>query len=184
MRTATRRIRLGALLALALAGCGYTLRPPFDKSYKTVFLQVRSQSYRKDIHLQLMELLQKEIQIRTPYKIVGSPEGADAILEGFINYADKNIVVESPNNLPRHLNAMITAELKFYSNRPGADPPPAQGTLVTETASFYPELGETATLGFKKAMDKMVQQIVGMMELPWASGPDALVEGQKGTVTK
>ena len=28
-------------------------------------------------------------------------------------------------------------------------------------------IGETAQLGFDKALDKLVQQIVGMMEEPW-----------------
>ena len=45
-------------------------------------------------------MIQKEIKHRTPYKVVGSPEKADTVLEGTINYGDKNIVVESPFNLP------------------------------------------------------------------------------------
>ena len=38
---------------------------------------------------------------RTPYKVVGTPDGADTVLEGTINFANKNIVVENPWNLPR-----------------------------------------------------------------------------------
>jgi hypothetical protein len=162
------RTTLAACLLAALAGCGYQVRQPFDKGIKTVYVPVlRSFSFRKDLNLQLTERLQKEIERRTPYKVVGSPEGADAILEGIINYADKNIAVESPYNLPRHMVALLTIEMKFYDNRPGAPPAPVQSVVVSENAPFYPELGETTNAAYQKVMDKMVAQIVGMMEQPW-----------------
>ena len=45
----------------------------------------------------LTEMVQKEIEKRTKYKVVGNPEQADTILEGTINFTEKNLVVE---NLP------------------------------------------------------------------------------------
>jgi Lipopolysaccharide-assembly len=165
---APARAALAACLLAALAGCGYSVRPPFNKGIKTVYVPIlRSFSFRKDLNLQMTERLQKEIERRTPYKVVGSPENADAVLEGVINYADKNIQVESPYNLPRHLNALLTVEVKFYDNRPGAPAPPAQGVIVSESAPFYPELGETSMVAYQKVMDKLIAQIVGMMEEPW-----------------
>ena len=61
--------------------------------------------------LQLTELVNKEIERRTPFKVVGTPEGADTILDGTINFADKNIIVENPFNLPRQLIAMLHANV-------------------------------------------------------------------------
>jgi hypothetical protein len=174
-RNRASRAALAALFLASLAGCGYSLRPPYKPEIKTVFVPVfRSMSYRQDLNLRLTEAVQKEIMRRTPYKVVGSPEGADAILEGMITNADKNLVVESPFNLPRHMTAMITAELKFYDNRPGAPPPPTTPVIISEIAPFYGEIGDTTNLGYQKVIDKMVQQIVGMMEEPWANGPEAL----------
>ena len=177
MRVSTVRGARSAVVALALVGlgfgfglpgCGYTIRPPYDRSIRTVFVPIfKSSSFRKDMNLILTELLIKEIERRTPYKVVGSPEGADAILEGTIVYVDKNISVESPYNLPRHLVGLISADVKFYDNRPGAPEKPLQSVLVQEAANFYPELGETADLGYQKAVEKLVMQIVGMMEQPW-----------------
>ncbi len=164
----TRAALVGLVLLIAPGGCGYAIRPPFDRTIKTVYVPIfKSQSFRKDLHLLLTEKLMKEIQRRTPYTIVNSPEEADAVLEGEINYFDKNMVVESPNNLPRHLMALITAQVKFYDNRPGAPERPLQSVYVMEQGSFYPELGETSLLGFEKAIDKTVSQIVGMMEERW-----------------
>ena len=32
---------------------------------------------------------------------------------------------------------------------------------------FYGEIGETASLGYEKTLQKMAQDIVSMMEVPW-----------------
>ena len=102
------------------------------------------QSFRRDVNLQLTELVIKEIEQRTPYKVVGTPEEADTILDGTINFADKNLVVENPYNLParaqrhgqrdRELDAQPAARSRSRPRPP---------TIVTETVNFIPEVGET-----------------------------------------
>src|SRR5262245_21072733 len=82
------------LLPLASIGCGYSIRAPYDKSVKTVFVQFKTRSFRRDVNTNLIEMVQKEIMHRTPYKVVGRPDQADTILEGTINFAEKNIIVE------------------------------------------------------------------------------------------
>lgn len=157
-----------ALAAATLAGgCGYSIRPPFDHQIRTVYVPVfRSQSFRKDMNLMITERVQKEIARRTPYRIVNSEEAADAILEGYVTYVDKSVSVENPNNLPRHLNSLVTMEVRFY-RKGDEEGKKASPVVVSETAPFYPELGETSMLGFQKSIDKLAMQIVGMMEKPW-----------------
>ena len=162
-------LRIMTLILISLVGgCGYSIRPPFDKSVKTVFVPVlRSQSYRRDLNLNLTEMIQKEIKNRTPYKVVGTPENADTILEGTINYGDKNIVVESPFNLPRELNATVAVSVKWVHNPP-SDPDKARPpTVVAETVNFVPEVGETSLTAFYRTNQMLAAQIVDMMEQPW-----------------
>lgn len=163
------RTFLAAMVVFAPTGCGYTVRPPFNRSIRTVYVPMfKSQRFRRDLNLQFTEMLHKEIQDRTPYTVVGSPEGADARLEGIITFEDKNIVVESQNNLPRHLLATLLCTVTYIDNRTGAQTtkttPPA---VVGVNSPFYPEIGETSSLGFQKAMKEMVKGIVSMMEEPW-----------------
>jgi Lipopolysaccharide-assembly len=169
LRPLTAAVVASALVALAPAGCGYSIRPPYDPSIRTVYVPVfRSYTFREDANLKLTECVIKEIERRTPYKVVGSPEGADTTLSGIIQYVEKNILVENPNNLPRHLTATVNATVTWEDNRPARDEkkkPPS--VVVIENVSFYPELGETASLGYQKAFERMAQQIVGMMEQPW-----------------
>ena len=50
---------------------------------------------------QLTERSSRRSSSGRTYKVVGTPEEADTILDGTINFADKNLVVENPFNLPR-----------------------------------------------------------------------------------
>ncbi len=161
------------LVGTMLSGCGYTIRAPFDKSVKTVFVPVfRTQSYRRDLNLNLCEMVQKEIMQRSPYKVVGRPEGADTILEGTINYADKNTVVENPFNLPRELNATVNVNVKWTHNPPTEAEKSKPPTIVAETVNFVPEVGETALTAFYRVNQRLAAQIVDMMEQPWYTDAD------------
>ncbi len=163
-----RRAFLIGAAAIPFAGCGYHFTAPYDRSVRTVFVPiVKCQSFRREINLQLTELVIKEIERRTPYKVVGSPEGADTLLEGTIQFADKNTVVESPYNIPRGMNGSITVAVKFTHNPPTAEEQKRATTQVQETVNFVPEVGETTETAFYRVCFNIATQIVDMMESPW-----------------
>lgn len=169
MRPKPRTIPIALALAGLLPGCGYSIRPPFDTSIQTVYVPVvKSVSFRRDVNLQMTELLQKEIERRTPFKVVGRPEDADTTLEATITQVDKNAWVENPNNLPRQIAASMAVDVRWVNNATGEAKvkrtPPVR---VVEYVPFFPELGETTNLAYQKLMAKLVQDVVGMMEDPW-----------------
>ncbi len=181
MRAFAARLTPALLLAILLSGtpgCGYSVRPPYNPAIKTVYLPVfQSYRFRRDLNIQLTEMLRTEIVTRTPYKVVANPENADARLEGTVVFDDKNVMVENPYNLPRHILGTLTVNVKYTDNRNGVSRSRAvPAALVTESASFYPEIGEPTQAGFQKAMKKIVEDIVSMMEDPW--GDEYLVEDQ------
>ncbi len=168
------RPAVGLILGLALAamapGCkvtGYSLRAPYDAGIKTVYVPVfKSVTFRRDINFMLTDLVIKEIERRTPYKVVGKPEGADSTLEGTITYSEKNVIVESPFNLPRQLTSTIIVAATWTDNtlEEKKNPNPA---LIAETFNFYPEIGESTEAAFYRTCEKLAVQIVNMMEEPW-----------------
>jgi len=83
-------VSLALLVLIAPSGCGYSIRPPFNRDISTVYVGIfKSQSFRRDQNIQLTQMIQDEIRLRTPYKVVGSPEGADTRLEGVITFTDR-----------------------------------------------------------------------------------------------
>jgi hypothetical protein len=170
----TRRpsVRTSALVLWALLtaapGCGYSFRAPYDKSVRTVYVPIfRCQTFRREINYQITELVMKEIERRTPYKVVSSPEGADTILEGTIQATDKNVVVENPDNLPRQLNTSMTVSVNWTHNPPTAEEKKRGPTVVAEVVNFAPEIGETTETAFYRTCQNIATQIVDMMETPW-----------------
>ncbi|WP_406693655.1 LPS assembly lipoprotein LptE [Singulisphaera sp. Ch08] len=169
----TRRdiLRCLALAMTGQAGCGYSVRAPYDTNVRTICVPMfRSVSFRRDIQQQLTQLVINEIQKRTPYKVVGNREDADTILEGTVNFADKNIMVENPENLPRQLTATMQVSVNWVHNPPLDYERNREPTLVSDTVYFAPELGETTTTAFYRTCQNLATQIVDMMEEPWSAG--------------
>ena len=151
-----------------LSGCGYSVRAPFDRTIKTVYVPVfRSITFKRDMNIQLTNILIQEIERRTPYKVVGTREDADTILDGTVNFADKNIIVESPFNLPRQLTATVNASVSWTQNPPTKKDIDRGPTVVSATVNFFPEIGETSATAFYKVNQNLAKQIVDMMEAPW-----------------
>lgn len=183
---------LAVLAATGLAGCtsfsmnpfprpetgeggflGWHMQAPFDTSeVKTVFVYFKSQRFRRDLQLMLEESVSKEINMRTPYRTVGRPELADAVLEGNITVDDKNLVVEAPTNLPRQLSTTMTLWITLRHNPPKESEKNMQPTAITETLQFVPEIGQTTMSSFQQVTENVAKQIVDMMEQPWFNETD------------
>jgi hypothetical protein len=149
-----------------MAGCGYTLRPPYNAAVRTVYVPIfTSVVFRRDVNLQLTEELIKQIERRTPFKVVGKPEGADTTLSGTINFADKNLIIENPFNLPRQLTATLTATVSWTDNR--TEKKVGEPMVVSSTVNFFPEVGETSEAAFLKSVQRMATEIVNAMEDKW-----------------
>ena len=176
MRMVDRRLTsLGVAVALALlaSGCrstgftGYSIRAPYDTRIKTVYVPVfKSITFRRDVNVMLTDLVIKAIEQKTPYKVVGNPENADTTLDGTINMSDKNVIVESPFNLPRQLTSTLVVTVYWTDNKAEKkeNPNPA---VIAETFNFYPEIGETAQAAYYRCCEKLATQVVNMMEEPW-----------------
>ena len=166
-----RGLLVAGVVALGVCtGCkltGYSIRAPYDANIQTVYVPTfQSVTFRRDINLQLTELVIKEIERRTPFKVVGKPDEADTTLSGTINYSEKNVVVENPNNLPRQMTATLIVAVTWTDNKTveKQNPNPA---VVAQTFNFQPEIGEAVEAAFYRNSEKMATEIVNMMEQTW-----------------
>jgi hypothetical protein len=169
------------LVALAACtGCaGYrfgnnTLYAP---NVRTVYVPVfQCDSFRTtpaiDIGERLTEAVCKEIEKRTPFKVVGSAAGADSVLTGRIVADVKRMVVESPTDQSRMVELNYQT-LVTWADRggtviaDGAVPLPAATVDVGQAAALVPEYGRSVASTQQEAIVKLAQQIVGLMEEPW-----------------
>jgi hypothetical protein len=178
---------------------GYTSRPNYDMSIRTVhvpiFKNVTQGAFRRGLEFDLTRAVIREIEAKTPYKVVSDPCHADTELSGTIINLSKVVININPENLVREAQTILTAQVVWKDLRPGhvgeilsaptrpgpppipalqpgdapplgATPPPPP-TVVTSEASFAPELGQSTTTALKLNVDRLAVQIVLMMEKPW-----------------
>jgi RNase P/RNase MRP subunit p29 len=170
---------IGCVL-MPLAGCASyrfgnsTLYAP---NVRTVYVPIfQSDSFRTtpsiDVGERLTEAVCKEIEKRTPFKVVGSEAAADSVLTGRVVADTKRMVVESPTDQSRmvELNYQV---LVTWADRGGSViasgdvPLPAATVDVGQAAALVPEFGRSVASTQQESIEKLAQQIVGLMEEPW-----------------
>ena len=174
-------IRLAALVVLlailaAAGGCAsYQIGYPslFRPDVRTVHVPVfESDSFRRNLGERLTEAVVKEIESRTPYKVVGSTD-ADSILSGRVVAERKRAVAENTNDDVRDIETDMTVEVRWISRRGemlmqrSSMPLGPLNVTISESAQFFPEAGQSLEVAQQHVIDQLAREIVGQMEVWW-----------------
>jgi len=147
-------------LALGCAQYQIGNRTLYRTDIRTVHVPlIQSNSLRLDLGEWLTEAVVKEIELRTPYKVVSNPL-ADSVLTGRILWDEKRVLAENINDEPRNLIFSATVHTTWIDNR---------GMILSVgTASlgadFVPEAGQSVTTAQQRAIKVLASQIVSRME--------------------
>jgi hypothetical protein len=139
----------------------------------TVYVPIfQSASFRRNLGERLTEAVMKEIENKTPYKVVDDPN-ADSVLAGRIVDEGKNVIINSRVGDPRELQVHIHVNVS-WTDRMGRRlrespevPLPAELVDIQETGNVVPTAGQSITTAQETAIHRIAEQIVGMMEKPW-----------------
>jgi hypothetical protein len=168
-------IQLSALLVCLLCGCaGYRMGADslFPPNVRTVYVPMfESNSFRRNFGERLTEAVVKEIEGKSTMKVVGSPE-ADSVLTGRILSETKRIAVESPSDGPRQVEVALVVQVTWADRRGDLMmdeqiPLPPELADVTQSAMLVPEVGQSLATAQQQAIQRMAEQIVGLMEVAW-----------------
>lgn len=170
-------IRLAMLAWLiALPGCaGYQVgnRSLYPYEIQTVYVPMfESDSYRRNLGERLTEAVIKEIELKTPFQVVNTPN-ADSVLAGRITRDGKHVIAENRFGDPRVTQTDLRVEVQWIDRqsnaimRQGALPLGPASALVLGTSEVVPEVGEPLAVAHQKAIQRLAEQIVAMMESPW-----------------
>lgn len=144
----------------------------FPPDIQTVYVPMfTSDSFRRNLGERLSEAVKKEIENRTPYKLVNTPE-ADSILTGRIINDTKRLTIEHPDDEARELEIDFVVEVTWVDRRgeilrqQGVPLPPAV-VQFSAAAPVRPETGQSITTGQQEVIRRLAIQIVDLMEAPW-----------------
>ena len=173
MPLVTRTLPL-LLLPILFVGCAaYQVGNAslYPAEVHTIYVPMfESVSFRRDLGERLTEAVMKQIEEKTPYKVVSDPN-ADSVLSGRISQESKRVLIGARTGDPRELQTQISVKVSWTDNRgkmlrpcPEIPLPPA---LTAGTGNVVPEAGQSLAVAQQDAINRLAEQIVGLMEKPW-----------------
>ncbi len=109
-----------AICSLLFAGCArYQVGSEslYAPDIATVYVpMIESDSYRPDLGERLTEAVIKEIELKTPYKVVGTPD-ADSILAVKLQGDARHLLAENSFDDPRFSESAIFTEVSWLNRR-------------------------------------------------------------------
>jgi hypothetical protein len=163
-------------LLVVLGGCaGYQIgnQSLYPAHIRTVYVPMfESTSFRRNLGERLTEAVQKEIELKTPYKVVHDPN-ADSVLTGLIVGETKRVVVTSLTGDAREIQVNLQVEVSWIDRwgevirRTEPIPLPPEITEVSASSSVVAEVGQSVAVAHQQAVTRLAEQIVGLMEAPW-----------------
>ncbi len=163
-------------LAFAVvAGCaGYRVGTEslFPSDVHTVYVPIfESKSYRRNLGEWLTEAVVKQIELSTPYKVVGDPN-ADSVLSGTIMSTTKRTVVVNPLDDPRESEINFVVNVRWYDRSrnilaEGNIALPPEMISLGREGQLVPEVGQSMATTQQGVIKSLAEQIVGLMEIPW-----------------
>lgn len=170
---------------------GYSTRPNYDTGIRTVYVPIfKNETFYKNLEFELTKAVVREIEEKTPYKVVACREDADTELDGRIINFNKTVLITNQLNEIREGQAILSVQILWRDLRPGfgdsilsregrvqppdplapppdpnAPPPPPTPILVQSVANYIPEVGGSLAAAQKQNFDRLAVQIVSMMEV-------------------
>lgn len=150
-------------------GTGTLYRPDVRTIHVPMF---QSDSFRRYWSELLTEAVVKQIELKTPFKVVHRPD-ADSTLVGRIVDIRKEVLAEDAFDLPRDIELDLIVQVEWrdrtgrYIVGPAGIPIPRSAFSVAQSNNFVPEAGQTLATAELEAIEKLAEEIVSQMEMPW-----------------
>lgn len=166
-------VSASTLVCTGCAGLHVGQQSLYRPGIRTIYVPIfESESFRPDLGERLTEAVVKQIELKTPYKVVHTPN-ADSVLRGRIILEHKRVLAENAFDEPRSIGADLEVEVNWYDS---------QGGLILRNASFayspvaftvaqssilIPESGQSIATAHQESTQELAKQIVEQMEIPW-----------------
>jgi len=156
---------LAALAAAAAGGCGYQLgENTYMTDVGTVAVPIfGNRAYYKDVQFNLTEAIKKEIEWRTPYKVVAE-KSADSVLNGeIVSIQQVTVSRRREGGLPQDVEYRIVVSFEWKDLRSGKVLRERRGMQIASTYSPARQIGQTIGHGQRWAVHRTAQSIVDVM---------------------
>lgn len=169
MSETLKRLAAFCLLSMAfclLASCGYSSKPLYTPSVKTIAVPIwGNKTFRREWEFRLTEAISKNIESRTPYKIVPQ-QRADTVLTGEIVDIQQTVLTRRyGTNLPRESQLIVVVNFTWKDLRTGRVI--VERKQFNRSATEIPQIGERVVDAEQLAIERLAAAIVEQMQSDW-----------------
>lgn len=152
-------------VVLLLSGCGYSTTELYPTQYTTVTVpNFENRSNDRVVEFTLREALIKDLEQRTPYKVVSGTGLADTQLTGTVTRVDRQLISRDPSaGLPQEIEVTVTVDFQWRDLRTGQVIRGFRG--LSSSGQFVPNrtIGEFDNDGVRLAVSRLAADIVSRM---------------------
>lgn len=171
MSTLCLRILTFCMLAqcgIAITGCQYQQHELYDDQYQTVSLPIfKNKTFYRGVETQLTEAIAKELELRTPYKVVYE-KTAETSLTGTITSIDQALLSRTfRGGIAEEVQVRINVSFEWKDARTGHVI--RKRGQITGTGEFLPRrgVGEPLDVAKHDAIMDLSREIVSAMRKDW-----------------
>ncbi len=156
------------VLMLGLTGCGYSSKELFPTQYQTVASpSFENRTFYRGIEFELAEALVKQVESRTPYKVV-APGVAQTILEGTITEVEQTqLSRRRPGGVPQEVELTITIDFIWKDLSSGEVIADRRGFVSVGRYVPTSGIGEPFEIAQHQAVQRLADDIVSAMRSDW-----------------
>ncbi len=156
------------LTGLLLAGCGYEQGGVFTSSVRTVAVPIfDNQSFYRGLEFELTEATIKQIELRTPYKVV-SQDVADTVLHGTIRRVEQTLLSRGDDGgLPQELELRVLLDMEWLDARTGQPLRSCEGFEVVGHYIPSRPIGQPLDEAVHSVAQRAADRAVMMMRDAW-----------------
>lgn len=165
MNNAPPRLCLLLFVVASFTGCGFTTTELYPNQYNTISVpNFANRSNTRGVEFNLREALIKEIEQRTPYKVVSGAGRADTQLTGTVTRVERRLVSrDGTAGLPQEIEVTVTIDYEWRDMQTGKTIRSFNG--MGSAGQFVPNrtVGEFGSDGNRLAVQRLAQDIVSQM---------------------
>jgi len=152
----------------ALPGCGYSSKELYPTEYRTVAAPIfENRTFYRGMEFELAEALTKQVESRTPYKVV-SPAVAQTILEGTIIEVSQNqLSRRRPGGVPQEIELTVTVDFQWKDLTTGELIANRRGFIAVGRHVPTSGIGEPFEIAQHQALQRLARDIVSTMRSDW-----------------
>jgi hypothetical protein len=148
------------------ANPGYQWRSLYREDIQTVAVPIfTTRSFQRGVENNLTRAVIQQLERRTPYKVVPR-DRAQTVLEGEIEAVEVNVISQSDESLQPQ-EQVLTLRVTFTWKDIRTGRVLVERRNFTQSATYYPTLGEGRFIGTQSATEKLATAIVQQLESDW-----------------